>query len=291
MTRQVCVLLSTYNGEEYIRTQLDSVLNQEDVEVFLYIRDDGSKDQTREILHEYAKNNANIFLVEGKNLGFVQSFWTLVKETRDYAFYAFCDQDDIWDKDKLKVAVGSLMENKPMLYTSNVISVNNDMEVLKEKGFPFEGVLSYPDALQRPVLPGCTFVWNNALHIELQKYSGPQVAHDWTTYIIASAIGKVVYDSKSHIRYRIHGNNAIGVESFLGKVSHKMHRFIHNDYKNVKSDIAQAILDIYSLDEYKQKVTMYFAQYRKHPSYFFKLMHYKEYQNLNFIFLLITRKV
>ena len=55
MTRQVCVLLSTYNGEEYIRTQLDSVLNQEDVEVFLYIRDDGSKDQTREILHEYAK--------------------------------------------------------------------------------------------------------------------------------------------------------------------------------------------------------------------------------------------
>ena len=287
----VCVLLSTYNGEKYLETQLDSLLKQEGVNLSVFVRDDGSTDKTVEIIERYKMNHSNLSFKKGKNIGFVQSFWSLLLESCGFDYYAFCDQDDYWKPNKLISAIEMLNPNIPMLYTSNVISVNNDFEILKEKGFPFEGVLSYADALQRPVLPGCTFVWDDLLHQELKKYKGPHVAHDWSVYKIASAIGQVVYDENSYILYRIHGNNTIGIESLFTKIKKKMDRFLTNQYKNVKSDTAKAILATYHLTDDKRKVTNYFANYRERPSYFFKLMEYKEYRNLNFIFLLITRKV
>lgn len=288
---KVCVLLSTYKGEKYLKTQLNSLLEQEGVEIYILIRDDGSTDQSQHIIQTYAEFYPNIQWIQGKNIGFVQSFWSLLMEAHGFDYYAFCDQDDFWEKKKLISAISILKKDKPMLYTSNVVSVNNDFEVLQEKGFPFEGVLTYPDALQRPVLPGCTFVWNDALHKELQKYKGPQIAHDWTVYIIASAIGKVVYGKTSYIKYRIHENNTIGIDSFSQKIKNKIKRFTTNQYKNTKSEIAKTILNTYELSEEKKKVTYYFANYRRHPLYFFSLMRYKEYRNLNFIFLLLTRKV
>ena len=288
---RVCVLLSAYNGEKYLKTQLNSLLEQENVEVFILIRDDGSTDGTKQLIKTYAEFYPNIQWIQGENVGFVLSFWSLVMEAHGFDYYAFCDQDDYWEKEKLSSAISMLKKEKPMLYTSNVVSVNNDFEVIQEKGFPFEGVLTYPDALQRPVLPGCTFVWNDALHQELQKYKGPQVAHDWTTYIIASAVGEVVYGQKSYIKYRIHENNTIGIESFSKTIQNKIKRFTTNQYKNTKSNIAKTILETYELSEEKKKVTYYFANYRKNPFYFFSLMTYKEYRNLNFIFLLLTRKV
>ncbi len=287
----VCVLLSTYNGEKYLETQLDSLLKQEGVNLSVFVRDDGSTDKTVEIITEYKNKYSNIYFEKGSNVGFVQSFWTLLLNSKGFDYYAFCDQDDYWKPEKLVSAIKMLDKNIPMLYTSNVVSVNNDFEVLKEKGFPFEGVLSYADSLQRPVLPGCTFVWNDLLHQELKKYHGPHVAHDWSVYKIASAIGEVVYDENSYILYRIHGNNTIGIDSLFTRIKKKMNRFITDQYKNVKSDTAKAILDTYSLSNEKRQVTNYFANYRKYPSYFFKLMRYKEYRNLNFIFLLLTRKV
>lgn len=289
--KRVCVLLSTYNGEPYLSTQLNSLLEQEDVSLTILIRDDGSKDHTCKIIKKYADFYPNIHWIQGENIGFVQSFWFLVNQADGFDYYAFCDQDDVWEKDKLSAAISSLNENQAMLYTSNVTSVNNDLEQIQEKGFPFEGVLTYADALQRPVLPGCTFVWNDLLQQELQKYKGEQVAHDWTVYVIASAIGQVVYDQKPHILYRIHGNNTIGIDSSFEKMKKKIKRFTSNQYKNTKSKIAQTILETYELSEEKKKVTRYFANYRKHPLYFFCLMKYKEYRNINFIILLLTRKV
>ncbi len=289
--KRVCVLLSTYNGEQYLSTQLNTLLEQEDVSLTILIRDDGSKDHTSKIIKKYADFYPNIHWMQGENIGFVRSFWYLVKQAKGFDYYAFCDQDDIWKKDKLSSALSLLKDNQAMLYTSNVVSVNNELEVLQEKGFPFEGVLSYADALQRPVLPGCTFVWNDSLHQALQKYNGQQVAHDWTVYVIASAIGQVVYDPVPHILYRIHGNNTIGIDSPFEKMKKKIKRFVSNQYKNTKSKIAQAILETYDLSEEKKQLTKYFANYRKHPLYIFCLMKYKEYRNLNFIFLLLSRKV
>lgn len=105
----VQVLLSTYNGEKYIKEQIDSILKQKDVNVRLLIRDDGSTDGTNEILLSYALNNENVFYYRGENSGVVASFFRLF-ETADFDvdFYALADQDDVWEEDKLIVACRQL---------------------------------------------------------------------------------------------------------------------------------------------------------------------------------------
>ena len=118
---KVQILMSTYNGEKYIRKQLDSIMNQE-IPVSLYIRDDGSSDKTVDIIKEYESRYDNISHTEGKNIGVVKSFFELFKEASDDADYiALADQDDIWFTDKVRRAVKALLKNKhdkPLLYLS-----------------------------------------------------------------------------------------------------------------------------------------------------------------------------
>ena len=112
---KVQVLLSTYNGEKYIREQLDSILTQKDIEVSILIRDDGSTDSTVDIIHEYCSNNSDIKLIKGSNMGACKSFFELFKEAdMGYDYYALADQDDYWYADKLTVACNMLakIDNK-----------------------------------------------------------------------------------------------------------------------------------------------------------------------------------
>ena len=124
----VCVLLSTYNGEKYLKEQLDSVLNQKDITLNFLVRDDGSTDSTIDILKQYEKEG-KIKLIVGKNIGYKKSFYELAKLAPLSDYYAFCDQDDVWDDDKLITAVNMLeRENNsiPLLYFSALRVVNNN---------------------------------------------------------------------------------------------------------------------------------------------------------------------
>lgn len=94
--KTVSVLLSTYNGEKYLREQLDSLLVQQGVDLRIIARDDGSKDTTVEILKEYAGKDTRVSFFEGKNVGPAQSFFDLIMKSPDSDYYAFCDQDDVW---------------------------------------------------------------------------------------------------------------------------------------------------------------------------------------------------
>ena len=99
--RSVQVLMSTYNGEKYIRRQIDSILNQKDVAIHLLIRDDGSTDSTCEIIRSYAeKYSDQVEVTMGSNIGYKKSFLTLIQLAGDYDYYAFADQDDYWKPDK-----------------------------------------------------------------------------------------------------------------------------------------------------------------------------------------------
>ncbi|MBP3853877.1 MAG: glycosyltransferase, partial [Erysipelotrichaceae bacterium] len=194
--KSITVCLSTYNGEIYLKPLLDSVLNQQEVELFLYVRDDGSTDSTRSILKEYDKTHANMHITEGKNIGYVQSFWSLLSEADQSDYYAFCDQDDIWQPNKCIEAIKRIETqpgSSPVLYTSNVKGINEKGEIISEEVFPLHRVLSFAECLQRGSLPGCTFIFNEALRKQAVKYNGPQISHDWTLYIIAKATGTVLY--------------------------------------------------------------------------------------------------
>ena len=93
--KKVIILLSAYNGEKYIREQIKSIINQTYSEIKIYVRDDGSKDQTPQILKEFA-DEGMIKLYLGENIGFVKSFLWLVKNCENADYYAFADQDDVW---------------------------------------------------------------------------------------------------------------------------------------------------------------------------------------------------
>ena len=102
--KTVQVVWSTYNGGKYLERQLDSIFDQKEVKVKFLVSDDGSTDNTRKILEKY-KKKFSLTIILGSNLGFARSFWRLVQKANNADYYAFCDQDDIWENDKLISAV------------------------------------------------------------------------------------------------------------------------------------------------------------------------------------------
>ena len=109
---KVKILLSSYNGEQYIREQIDSLLSQTQTGVEILVRDDGSTDSTKAILDEY-QDRDRLSWYGGENLGPGLSFWKLLEDSGEADYYAFCDQDDVWDQDKVEIAVRTLEEAIP----------------------------------------------------------------------------------------------------------------------------------------------------------------------------------
>ena len=145
---KVAIIMSTYNGEKYIQEQLDSLINQTYKNIEIYIRDDGSKDNTINIIKDYISKNDNISLVEGENIGFINSFFELLNMCDDADYYAYCDQDDVWMDDKISRAVSFLSntdKDKPALYFSNSDYCDSNLNFLataeKKKYYNFRNSL------------------------------------------------------------------------------------------------------------------------------------------------------
>lgn len=216
---KVAVLLSTYNGEKFLQKQLDSLLSQQDVELTVLVRDDGSTDQTLSILDNYIKIHSNIRLTVGENIGVIHSFLTLVEMADDgFDFYALCDQDDVWHENKLQAAIELLQEKnnqQPLLYCSALEYVDAD---LNHRGHSSTRLCpSFGNALVENIVTGCTAVFNPRLRELIIQYRPHQAAmHDWWMYLLATAFGEVIFDPKCYIKYRQHGGNVVGAKpSFL----------------------------------------------------------------------------
>lgn len=134
---KVAVLLSSYNGERYLKEQIDSILNQKGVNVYVLVRDDGSTDRSLQILRELvAGHPRQMKIVEGKNTGCTKSFVELMRiastlEDFNPDYYAFSDQDDVWFPDKLAYSIGALpaLDNtKPQLFSADSIMVDSQLE-------------------------------------------------------------------------------------------------------------------------------------------------------------------
>lgn len=222
--------MSTYNGEKYLPQQIDSVLAQEGVNVSLLVRDDGSSDKTREILNKYNKEG-KLTWYGGENIKPALSFMDLIFKASDSDFYAFCDQDDVWDGDKLKIAIQNILPTVdiPSLYISATRVVNKDLTYIRDdrkKGFNF----TFEESLFRNPATGCTMVFNRLLFNIVKMYKPDfLIMHDSWIYRICFAIeGKVIFDSEPHISYRQHGDNVIGAsqKTFLHKLRRRMNYFL-----------------------------------------------------------------
>lgn len=218
----ILIILASYNGVKYIEEQVDSILNQEGVNVTLKIFDDGSKDGTVDLVSSW-KESDQLQLTQNQiptgsaaNNFFnaLLSFENSILEMYDYI--AFADQDDIWLPNKIQVAIERLQLEKSDLYMSNLIlwqekinkkSIINKSYSQKKYDYLFEGGSA-----------GCTYVFTTFFGKELKKrlktinYKDWQFfSHDWLVYFFARLENyKVVMDENAYILYRVHDTNVHG---------------------------------------------------------------------------------
>lgn len=217
MTNQrVLVLMSSYNGEKYIEEQILSIMNQEsEYQIDLLIRDDGSTDNTCDIIIELQKVfYARIKLIKGERLGYNASFFTLICQAEGYLYYALSDQDDVWLPNKIQAACEKLRNennDKPLLYASTSFLVGDDLKPYGTTRKQVRELTMYNTIVQN-ICPGHTQVMNNALLALLKEdldYSKIYVYDSWIANI-ANLYGKIVFDNQSYTYYRQHQANQLG---------------------------------------------------------------------------------
>ena len=281
----VLVLMSTYNGELYLRKQLDSILHQDKTKVHLLIRDDGSTDHTCDILKEYAEKYPNVEWQTSGNVGFVRSFSILVEKALSFSkpvdFYAFSDQDDIWMPNKLKTACRYLEEydqNTPLLFSSNSLFVDDNMSVLgsfhkEAPHYTKQNVMIYPTE------QGCSMVFNKST-LELYNSNPPVNAwHDRWVCLICNFLGKSVYCQTPLFYYRIHGGNMIGKkQKFWDRIVDDAKFFFTSDAKN-----SQMVEEFYQafklhLSEEDKGILNVFLHYKDYFRNKWKIVISPEYQ-------------
>lgn len=218
----VAILLCTYNGARFLAEQLDSLTAQTHKNWVVIASDDGSTDQTLEILQQYQSKwpSGKLTIRSGPQKGFCQNFLSLACDPNIRAdYYAFCDQDDVWLPEKLKVALENISSNQqvkvPYLYCGRTKYVN---ENLKPCGMSplFVFPPSFRNALVQSIAGGNTMVFNQATKWVLEKVGPVEVpSHDWWIYQVVSGVeGIVFYNPKPYVLYRQHefalvgGNNS-----------------------------------------------------------------------------------
>lgn len=209
---RVVVLMSTYNGARFVKSQLESILAQLPVGGRVFIRDDGSSDQTvREV---ESLNDPRIQHWLGPNIGFGASFLALLQRVPDEVdMVMFSDQDDIWLHGKIARAWQALSEapSGPTLYGCAQALVDEDLRPLG-RSKPPSNPPSLANALTENIIVGCTAAMNRSAASLLKSAGVPAGIkfHDWWTYLVVSTFGAVIYDDQPMLLYRQHGHNVVG---------------------------------------------------------------------------------
>lgn len=219
--RSVCILLGTHNGQRFLAEQLSSIARQVHEDWRIFASDDGSQDATRDILAKAVAQlgESRVRISTGPGCGFARNFLALVCDSSIKGdFYAYCDQDDVWEPEKLDRAVawlGAVSEDTPALYCSRTRLVD---EFNRDAGFSplFHRAPGFANALMQNIAGGNTMVFNDAAR-KLLLQAGSEVdvvSHDWWTYLVVTACGgRVFYDSHPTVRYRQHATNIVGRNS------------------------------------------------------------------------------
>src|SRR5262245_4553115 len=218
MTREpaVAILLCTKNGEKFLREQLESFEHQTYKNLFLVVSDDGSADNTPNILNSFAQGRPrNTMLRKGPRQGACANFLSLANDpTIDAEYFAFSDQDDIWYQDKLRRALtwlATVPADVPGMYCGRT-----ELMTIDERSYGLSLLFTYPPAFQNALVQslggGNTMVFNRAAKKLLEQAATIDVVlHDWWLYQLVSAAGGVVhYDPRAMLKYRQHPDNLIG---------------------------------------------------------------------------------
>lgn len=236
----VCILLSTYNGSLHIDEQLASIEAQTYLDWFVIVSDDGSKDNTLEIVANYQDKweSSKIKVISGPMGGFCKNFLTLATKPDIQAdLYAFCDQDDVWKPEKLQHIIQSLnweqYTEKPFLYCGRTEIVDHRLNPIGLSP-NFKRQPSFQNALVQSIAGGNTMVFNHATKSMLMTAAVTSaVSHDWWLYqLVTGCGGTVYYDPVPLIKYRQHEDSLIGANISYQSQLKRMFQAFNNRFRN-----------------------------------------------------------
>lgn len=281
----VIVLMSVYNGEQYIEEQLKSIYRQSySGPITVCIRDDGSGDETCAKVRSVEKpENRDYLLWKGKNVGPAQSFLRLIQKVGEADWYFYADQDDVWDADKIKVGVKAMGYSKePILYGCNYRICDADLNVIRETGIVQEFCLTPLKMFFYNQIPGCCMGMNRCMMDALKAMKLKSVMmHDCMTLSYALFAGTVIYNPLPAVSHRIHDRNVVG----LGHKKIVLRAWIRDKYRLLKEkeaydvcEMASRFLRVTSKPENRPyyKDILLLKNYRKNMRATWKLLAHKD---------------
>ncbi|MEG0872456.1 MAG: glycosyltransferase family 2 protein [Clostridia bacterium] len=305
MGEKIDILLATYNGEMYLKEQLDSILNQTYKNFNLIISDDASEDKTLQILKEYEKNDKRIKLfIQESNLGLIKNFEFLLTKVES-KYYMTSDQDDVWLEDKIKLSFEKLILDDSDLVFTDLEIVDKNLNTIYPSMWKYlkvdKKIKKYSDyriLYLYNCVTGCTILakskfLENIIPLPNSKY----LIHDYYMALVISLIGKITYLDKPTILYRQSGLNLVGVS----KKSEKLNTFkeVRDLFIDIKVDhfnifVQKEFLFSNEQKEFNKKCLVYYKKIKdtKYINFkgwhlFFSLYRYEKisYYLLNFTIL------
>lgn len=247
MDYQLEILLSTHNGEAFLREQINSLLSQSFTHWRLCVRDDGSTDKTQQIIASYIDLHPDKIIQHRDTLGCIgasQSYSALISHSKAQ-YIALCDQDDVWCSNKLSIQMRKMLEEEdrlgrdfPLLVNTDLQVADQELNILSRSFWKYQNLNPQRMCDLRHVLvqnhfTGCTFLMNRALVKSLLPISDKAIMHDWWLALVAAAKGAIISINVSTVLYRQHECNEIGAKKWsLDFVFKKVFKGV-NQYKDI----------------------------------------------------------
>lgn len=304
---KIDILLATYNGEKFVKEQIESILNQTYENFNLIISDDASTDNTLNILEEYEKKDTRIKVFKKeKNKGLIDNFEFLLKNvTSDY--FMFSDQDDIWKKDKIEKSINKLKEESSGLVYTDLEIVDEKLNVIYPSYWKYKQIYkkiikynNFEALYLNNFVTGCTILAKSKYIKDILPLprNSKFVLHDYWTALIISAKDKISYVEEPTIQYRQHKNNRVG----SSRKSDQLENFedLRNLFIKVKIEHFEVFkeniekIKTKEISKYTNEALKYFENLKKVKyinlkkwNLFFRLYKYEEfsYTIQNFIIL------
>lgn len=271
---QIHIVLATYNGEKYIREQLESILANKYKDISIEICDDGSTDGTLGIVKEYVEKYSYISLHENpKNLGYVMNFMEGIRRSKS-PYIMLCDQDDIWHEDKIEKTydrMRSLEEengrNVPLMVFTDAMNFNSESgedlgSFHKNSHLDIKKIDTAHLFMENKCI-GCTVMVNAAILDYLAVLPKEIRVHDWWLALICSNFGKISYIAETTLQYRQHSGNMIGGSGFSEYLKNRIAN-LHRQRESIRETFAQgeAFYRVFGekLPEDRQRIAQQFAR-------------------------------
>ena len=250
----VSILLCVFDGKHFLLEQLESIAAQTHKNWKIYVSDDGDCEESIAILEEFKKQHQDerVVILSGPKQGFAKNFMSLAcNQSIDSEYYAFCDQDDIWEPDHLSRALDQLNilpAHIPALYSSRT-------RYISEKNFDlglsslFKKPPSFRNALVQSIAGANTMVFNQSARLLINKtpHHVKIVSHDWWTYLLVSGCGgHVHYDSYPSVQYRQHGNNISGQNTTISAKLLRLKGLLMGRFKEANDINLNSLNEMYS---------------------------------------------